>query len=141
MIRILVVEDSATSRQLLVSFLQDDPEISVIGQAENGRQAVEMAAELGPDLITMDVVMPDMDGLEATRQIMAARPTPIVIVTAHAGNSPGLNIVFEAMAAGALDVISKPSLGRDGVDEWRRDFLDKVKALVQVEHWQMKIED
>ena len=76
MIRVLVVEDSPTVRLQLVRLLEDDPEIEVVGQAEDGRRAVELVIGLQPDLITMDVVMPDMDGLEATRQIMAVGPRP-----------------------------------------------------------------
>ncbi len=132
MIRVLVVEDSPTVRQLLVYLLEDDFEIQVVGQATNGRQAVEMAASLEPDLITMDVAMPDMDGLEATRQIMAQRPTPILIVTAHM-DSPELNVAFEAMKAGALDVVTKPAgLGSEENGEWGRELVAKVKALASV---------
>jgi two-component system chemotaxis response regulator CheB len=129
MIRVLIVEDSPTERELLVHLLEEDSEIQVVGQAADGHQAVEMAARLQPDLITMDVVMPDMDGLEATRHIMAQRPTPIVIVTAHA-DSPALNVVFEAMKAGALDVVAKSAgFGEDEGDDWRRELVAKIKAL------------
>lgn len=131
MFRVLVVEDSETARQLIVSFLEDDPEITVVGEAEHGRQAMEMVAALEPDLITMDVVMPDMDGLTATRQIMATRPTPIVIVTAHT-DSPELNVVFEAISAGALDVVPKPTIAKQGSEQWGREFVEKIKALAKV---------
>ena len=132
-VRVLVVEDSPTARALLVHLLEGDSEIQVVGEASDGAQAVEMVEELKPDLITMDVVMPDMDGLETTRRIMARRPTPIVIVTAHAG-SPELNVVFEAMKAGAVDVAPKPTgfdQGREQAD-WGRELLDKIKALASV---------
>ena len=132
MIRILVVEDSPTARALLVHLLEEDPEIQVVEQATDGRQAVEMAARLRPDLITMDVVLPDMDGLEATRRIMARCPAPILIVTAYA-DSPELNVAFEAMKAGALDVISKPTdFGGGASGDWGRDLVAKVKALAGV---------
>jgi two-component system chemotaxis response regulator CheB len=84
MIRVLVTEDSPTARALLVHILEEDADIQVVGQATDGHQAVEMAARLRPDLITMDVVLLDMDGLEATRRIMARCPVPILIVTAYA---------------------------------------------------------
>ncbi len=132
MIRVLIVEDSPTARQLLVYLLEEDPEIEVVGQAMNGRRAVEMAAQLQPDLITMDVVMPDMNGLEATRRIMAQRPTPILIVTAHA-DSPELNVAFEAMKAGALDVVAKPAgLGSEENGDWGQELVSKVKVLAGV---------
>lgn len=132
MIRVLVVEDSPTARALLVYMLEEDPEIQVVGQATDGRQGVEMAARLQPDMILMDVVMPDMDGLEATRRIMRERPTPILIVTAHV-DSPELNVVFEAMKAGALDVAPKPvGFGEEENGDWERELILKVKALAGV---------
>src|ERR1035437_9934882 len=81
MIRVLVAEDSATARTLLVSLLSAEPDIRVVGEATTGREAVEMAERLTPDLITMDVHMPVMDGLEATKHIMVRSPRPIIIVS------------------------------------------------------------
>jgi two-component system chemotaxis response regulator CheB len=128
-IRVLVVEDSRTVRALLVYILEEAPAIQVVGEAENGHQAVEMAAALRPDLIMMDVVMPDMDGLEATRRIMAEHPAPILIVTAHA-DSPELGVAFEALKAGAVDVVAKP-IGFDEVEGggWGQELVAKVRAL------------
>lgn len=130
MIRVLVVEDSPTWAKKLTLLLESDGEIKVVGQAANGRQAVEMAADLRPDFITMDVVMPDMDGLEATRRILASHPTPIIIITAHE-NAPELNVVFNAIKAGALDVMSKGAVEGDD-DAWKQELLTKVKTLVNV---------
>lgn len=132
MIRVLVVEDSPSIRSTLVRYLDKDSEIRVVGQAANGRLATEMNAQLHPDLITMDVVMPDMDGLEATRCIMASHPTKILIVTAH-GDSPELNVAFEAIQAGALDVIDKPHAADDSDSDWEQEFIGKVKALGALE--------
>jgi two-component system chemotaxis response regulator CheB len=129
MIRVLVVEDSPTWAKKLTLLLESDGEIKVVGQATNGRQAVEMAADLRPDLITMDVVIPDMDGLEATRRIMAANPTPILIITAHE-NAPERNVVFNAMKAGALDVMSKSTVDDD--EAWKQELLTKVKTLAKI---------
>ena len=84
MIRVLVAEDSLTVRELLVEILQSDSEIRVVGQAKNGAEVVELAVRLKPDLITMDIHMPDMDGFAATREIMVQAPTPIIIVTSSA---------------------------------------------------------
>lgn len=132
MIRVLVVEDSPTARALLVSLLETDPELEVVGQVTSGCEAVEAVARLRPDLVTMDVVMPDIDGLEATRRIMALAPTPIVIVTAH-GDSRELNIAFEALKAGALDVLPKPAQMESGdVAEWGSELIGAVKRLAQV---------
>lgn len=130
MINVLVVEDSPTIRELLVNLLEQDPEIRVVGQAENGGKAVELAARLHPDLITMDIVMPDMNGLEATRMIMKTNPTAILIVTAHA-DSPELNVAFEALRAGALDIISKPIAFQRKNGVWEKDLAAKVKSLAK----------
>ena len=133
MIRIVVVEDSPTARTLLVTLLESDPALEVVGQATSGREAVEMVAQLRPDLVTMDVVLPDIDGLETTRRIMALAPTPIVIVTAH-GDSRELNIAFEALKAGALDVLPKPDhmeLGDVGC--WGAELTAAAKRLARVQ--------
>ena len=82
MIEVLVVEDSPVAREFLVYVLNSDPEISVVGTVTNGKQAIEALKEKKPDVITMDIHMPEMDGFEATRRIMETSPTPIVIVTA-----------------------------------------------------------
>ena len=81
MIRVLVAEDSATARALLVQILAADPEIQVVGEAVDGIEAVEMTQRLRPDLVTMDIHMPRLDGLAATKEIMITAPTPIVIIT------------------------------------------------------------
>lgn len=82
-IRVLTIDDSAVARQLLAHIVAGQSDLELVGQGIDGRQAVEMAAELRPDVITMDIRMPLMDGYEATRRIMAETPTPIVMVSAH----------------------------------------------------------
>ena len=131
MINVVVVEDSMTVRKLLVALLDEDSQIRVVGEAKDGREAVEMAARLNPDLITMDVEMPDMDGLEATRRIMKTHPTAILIVTAHA-DSPELNVAFEAMRAGALDVVAKPQTFGEASDQWESELVTKTKELAKI---------
>jgi len=132
MIKVLIAEDSPTTLKALTYLLEDDPEIQVVGQAENGKQAIEMAKQLDPDIITMDIVMPDIDGLEATREIMANRPTPILIITAFRDSSE-LNIVFEAMKAGAVEVIDKPKgIMGDTNKKWEQELIVKIKTLATV---------
>ncbi len=107
MIRVLVAEDSPTARRLIVEMLTSDPGIIVVGEAKNGTEAVEMAEQLRPDLITMDVQMPELDGLEATMRIVGKTPTPIIIVSSQA-NASEVELSLEATRAGALMVLPKP---------------------------------
>ena len=106
-IRVLVVDDSLVVRQILVSMLESEPGFQVVEQARDGHEAVQMTARLRPDVITMDIRMPRLDGLEAIRQIMSTTPTPIVVVAASV-YEPDLNIAFAAIEAGALTVVEKP---------------------------------
>jgi two-component system chemotaxis response regulator CheB len=105
--RVLVVDDSAVARRLLVRILGARDGFDVVGEAENGRDAVRLAAELRPDVVTMDIRMPVMDGYEATRRIMAAAPVPIVMVSAHQAGEVARS--FGALEAGAVTVLPKPS--------------------------------
>ena len=132
MIRVLVVDDSATARTLLVSLLAAEPDMKVVGEGATGRDAVEMASQLMPDLITMDVHMPVMDGLEATKQIMIQTPRPIIIVSS-AVKSDEVELSLEAMRAGALMVMAKPQGPLSpGFDSERRQFVTMVRAMSQV---------
>jgi len=131
MIRILIVDDSNTIRLILKELLVADPEIEVVGEAVNGLEAIDMTLRLKPDLITMDVAMPVMDGLEATRRIMRENPTPIIVVTAKS-NFQEINVAFEAMEAGALDVVAKPKGFGFEPSTWGTEFLQMVKTLVNV---------
>jgi two-component system chemotaxis response regulator CheB len=108
-IRVLVAEDSPTYRELLVAILQNVPDLQVIGTARDGAEAVRLAKRLKPDVITMDIYMPEMDGFEATRQIMTEIPCPVVIISAS--TAKGLqDLTFNALRAGALSVLEKPTL-------------------------------
>ncbi|MFV9506655.1 MAG: chemotaxis-specific protein-glutamate methyltransferase CheB [Oscillochloridaceae bacterium umkhey_bin13] len=131
-LRILVVDDSSLMRRMLRELLGSEPDIVVVGEAANGREAIERVIELRPDLITLDVRMPVMDGIETTRQIMAYHPTPILVLTASL-NSYEVDITFQMLGAGALDVMEKPRLGdQRAIDEARRLLLRKVRLLSRV---------
>jgi two-component system, chemotaxis family, protein-glutamate methylesterase/glutaminase len=129
LIRVLVAEDSPTVRALLVSAFQGDPELVVVGEAADGRQAVEMTQRLRPDVITMDVRMPVLEGLDATRQIMARTPTPIVVVS-DAAREDAVSLALDATAAGALTILPKPDGNR--FDESRQQLVSTVKAMADV---------
>lgn len=107
MIRVLIVDDSPTVRELLVRIFQSDPEFQVVGVARDGQEAVTLAGRLRPDVITMDIRMPRMDGFQATKRIMQQFPTPIVVVSASV-EAEDLKIAFNAIRAGALTVVEKP---------------------------------
>ena len=130
MTRILLVDDSALFIEALRAWLASDPEIEIAGVAHNGREAVAMTQSLEPHLVMMDVLMPVMDGLEAVERIMAARPTPILVMTADPrGHSGELSI--EALARGALDLWPKPA-GLDLPHRERVALIAKIKFLASV---------
>jgi len=132
MIRVLVVEDSDTARALLRATLTLDNDIRVIGEARNGAEAVAMARTLKPDLITMDISMPVLDGFAATQQIMAAMPVPIVMVTAFPNISEA-EAAARAMTSGALAVVRKPpGIISLSYVQSARELIETVKAMAEV---------
>jgi two-component system chemotaxis response regulator CheB len=132
MIRVLVVDDSATVRELLVRMLQGDPGLQVVGVARDGEEAVRLAARLKPDVITMDIRMPRMDGFQATKKIMQQTPTPIVVVSASV-ESEDLKITFNAIRAGALTVVEKPrGPAGPGYEAIRDDLVTTVRLMSEV---------
>ncbi len=128
--RVLVVDDSATVRGRLVETLAADPGIDLVGEAEDGKQAVEMCTRHRPDVITMDMMMPVMSGLAATEYIMAHQPTPILIVSASL-NRGELFKIYDALAAGAVDVLDKPT-GDEPDGDWERRLLAAVKLVAKI---------
>lgn len=106
-IRVLIVEDSAVAREHLRRIISADPRLEVAGAAGSGEEALAVIDRLAPDVITMDVRLPGMQGLEATRRIMAHRPTPIVVVSGI--GSEDISLTMEALKAGALSVVEKPA--------------------------------
>ena len=130
-IRVLVVDDSPTYRLLLVEILRADVEIEVVGQAVDGLEAVEMVKRLRPDIVTMDVQMPRLDGFAATKRIMVEAPTPILITTSV--DPRALSVSLEAVRVGALAVQAKPGDPMaPGFDEDARELVRQVKAMAQV---------
>jgi two-component system chemotaxis response regulator CheB len=128
--RILVVEDSPTVRQRLVDILGSDPDIELVGEAEDGKRAIELCQQYRPDAITMDMMLPLMSGLAATEYIMAHCPTPILVVSAST-NRGELFKIYEALAAGAVDVLEKPT-GTEAEGVWERRFLSTLKLVARI---------
>ncbi|NCC65926.1 MAG: response regulator, partial [Spirochaetia bacterium] len=126
-IKVLVVDDSSFARSLICETLSADSHIRIVGEAKDGRSAVELSMALKPDLITMDLTMPDMDGLEAIRQIMHRCPTPILVITSKADAQSG----FSAIAAGALEIFDKANIANTNYDSllYKVRFLANVKVI------------
>lgn len=131
-IRVVICDDSLVAREMLAQILATDSEIEVVGQAKDGREAVEIVGRLRPDLVTMDIHMPTMDGVAAVEQIMAFHPTPILVVSSSV-RGEGIGYAFEALKAGALEVMKKPE-PRDWEDLQRigSDIIRRVKILSRV---------
>lgn len=132
MIKVLVVEDSPVVREFLVHILDSEPGIRVVAIACNGEEAIEAARRTRPNVITMDIHMPKLDGLEATRRIMETVPTPIIIVS---GGNDMQEIVttFEAMEAGALAVLRRPTgPGHSDHEASSRELVQTVKLMSEV---------
>lgn len=126
-IRVLVVDDSAFMRRILTELLSAEPDIEVAGTARDGQDGVEKALALAPDVITLDVEMPRLDGYGALQAIMQRRPTPVVMVSSH--TREGAEATIRALALGAVDVLAKPS-GPISLDmaTVREDLVRKVRA-------------
>lgn len=129
-IRVLVVDDSTTSRGALVQMLGEDPALQIVGEAGDGVAAVRMARSLRPDVITMDVDMPQLDGLGATAAIMAEAPARVLIVCS-VSEARQLDMTFKAVAAGALEMISKPRSG-EPMRAWGRRVAESVRLMAEV---------
>jgi len=125
-IRVLVVDDSAFVRKVVAQMLSRSPFIEIVGVARDGAEALEMCARLSPDVITLDLVMPNVDGLEFLRRQMAIRPIPVIICSiSHESGASAL----EAFELGAVEFVQKPTaLATDRVFEIADELLAKVKA-------------
>jgi two-component system chemotaxis response regulator CheB len=125
-VRILIVDDSAYVRKVIRQMLSRSPFLEIIGTARDGREALEMAAELKPDVITCDLIMPELDGVGFIKAQMARRPVPIVVVSVASESG---ELVLAALDAGAVDFVQKPTaLATDRVLEIADELIEKVKA-------------
>lgn len=131
MVRVVVAEDSPTARALLVAMLRSDPAFEVVGEASDGVEAIELVKALRPDVVTMDIQMPRLDGFEATKTLMIEAPTPIVIISSL--DVASVEVSMAALAAGALAVLPKP-VGPTAPDfaKVSRHLLMTVRAMSEV---------
>lgn len=130
-IRVLIVDDSAFMRKVLETILTGDENIHVVGHAKDGREAVRLAESLKPDVITMDINMPVMDGLQATAEIMSTNPRAIVVVSSE--SRQGAASTLRALELGAIEFVAKPSSGIDlDMHSVREDLLRKIRMAAKV---------
>lgn len=130
-IRVLIADDSAFMRKVLQSIFLADPQLEVVGEARDGREAVTLAEQLHPDVITMDINMPHVDGLQATEVIMSTRPRAIVIVSSE--SREGADTTLKALELGAIDFVAKPTSGVDlDMNSVREDLCRKLKMAAKV---------
>src|ERR1700732_2593124 len=130
-IRVLVVEDSAFMRKVLEGIFNADEHLQVVGNAKDGREAVALAESLKPDVITMDINMPHVDGLQATAEIMTTNPRPIVIVSSE--SHEGAASTLRALELGAIEFVAKPSGAIDlDMQTVKEELLRKVRMAAKV---------
>lgn len=125
-LKVLVVDDSAYNRQTITAMLEADPLVEVIGRASNGKEALRMAFDLVPDVITLDLEMPEMDGFAFLRLLMSKRPLPVIVISSHSERDN----VFRALELGAMDFIAKPGrhIGPD-LRAIQDDLLAKIRTV------------
>ena len=130
-LRVLIVDDSTFMRKVLQDIINADPQLEVVGQGADGRDGVALAESLRPDVITMDINMPHLDGLQATELIMSQNPRPIVIVSSESRD--GTTSTLKALDLGAVDFVTKPTSGIDlDMKSVAEDLTRKVKTAAKV---------
>jgi two-component system, chemotaxis family, protein-glutamate methylesterase/glutaminase len=130
-IRVLVVDDSALMSRQITSILQEDSSIEVVGRAKDGIEALAMVRDLNPDVVTLDVEMPRMNGITALKHIMVKHATPTLMISAL--TKEGARTTFDALRYGAIDVIAKPSRREDeNLDAQKADIVAKVRRAAAI---------
>jgi len=129
-LKVLIVDDSALIRGIMTELINHQPDMEVVGAAPDPYAARELIKQTDPDVITLDVEMPRMNGLEFLEKLMRLRPTPVVMVSTLTEH--GSEVTLKALELGAVDFIAKPRLGvREGMEEIERDISDKIRAAAR----------
>lgn len=126
-IRVLVVEDSLFQQEMLRQAFDSDPEFKVLGVARTGREALEMAASFKPDIVTLDIILPDMDGLEVLHQLVQRYQVPVMVLSAVV--QPDSAVAVEALELGALDCLAKPLDMDVAMGPFRDELLGRMREL------------
>ncbi|MBW1791759.1 MAG: response regulator [Deltaproteobacteria bacterium] len=131
-LKLLVVDDSKLFRRVICRIFETDENTQVAGEASDGQEALKMISEVKPDVITMDIIMPDMDGLTALKHIMIKTPTPTLMLSNV--TEEGADVTFDSLKYGAVDFIQKPSSLKDlDMEEQRKRIIRKVKLASKVQ--------
>ncbi len=128
-IKVLLVEDSPVAMNIYEKMLNSSKYIEVIGKATNGKQGLDLVPQLQPDVICTDLQMPQMDGLEFTKQVMANYPVPILVLS-NAVQKTDVDNIYEVMKAGAVDVMAKPqTAGSADSEAVEKELITKIRVL------------
>ena len=128
-IKVLLVEDSAVAMSIYEKMLNSSPHVEVVGKAANGKEGLELIPQVNPDVICTDLQMPQMDGLEFTKQVMAHYPTPILVLS-NAVQKTDTDNIYEVMKAGAVDVMAKPQTSGGGDSTAvQKELVTKIRVL------------
>ncbi|KAF0143792.1 MAG: two-component system chemotaxis family response regulator CheB [Nitrospirae bacterium] len=126
-IRVLIVDDSPFIRKALLRIFESEPSITVVGVARNGKEAIEKVIELEPDVITLDIMMPEMDGIETLKIIMGTKPTPVLMLSQY--THEGTELTLNALEFGAMDFVDKSTTGLMDFFGLAKEIISKVKAI------------
>ncbi len=141
-IKVLVVDDSNFMRKIITDMLNSDPQITVVGTASDGRETVEKVKNLNPDVITLDIIMPEMDGLTALEMLMKTNPTPVVMFSKVTRD--GAEATLKALEFGAVDFVTKPQDADLGsikmeIDKVKNELIDKIKIAARIDRNKLKV--
>jgi len=126
-IRVLIVDDSPFIRKALLRIFESEPSIAVVGVARNGKEAIKKAIELEPDVITLDIMMPEMDGIETLKIMMETKPTPVLMLSQY--THEGAELTLNALELGAMDFVDKSTTGLMDFSGLAKEIISKVMAI------------